>query len=227
MINGTDTTWNTFTPDQTYGCATNHSTALLKGPILSTSTIALVKEQQPSFLDSTGDTVSLHFTTGSNSYTYSIEKTRWLIVGLSIASDAPYAAWYFYADSAGLPALELVAIEGDTTLATGGGVRFKNIRINQTISTRPRNYARNAPLSLLNISEKKVVFHFAPHGYGPYRLSVLDMRGRNVFTTKLTTQDGKIVLQRNINNTGRFAPGAYLLQLQSGGDHRHAAFVWP
>ncbi|MBD3239167.1 MAG: hypothetical protein GF331_01170 [Chitinivibrionales bacterium] len=67
--------------------------------------------------------------TTSNTYTYTIDKTRWLQTELLITGITNYHAAFAYDEFQGMPVLRVVGLYGDTT-ADRGGVEFDNVMIN-------------------------------------------------------------------------------------------------
>jgi len=180
----------------------------LNNPILSPKTIETIEQQSPQLEGADGDTMRLVFTAAGDTYTYFIEKARWLIVRLDIVGVTLYNASYYYSDSAGIPALTMVAIANDVYLRSGG-IRFRNVRVNGALSARRIPNRTRPPVFTVDTGREKVELVLGTSS-GPGReLVIRDALGRPVFRGLVSESDHRYVWRPN-----GVASGAYMVEIR-------------
>lgn len=108
---------------------------ILVSPILSSSSLDFWEQAEVSVIDERGDTVVIEARTGTSTFTYTIDTTRWVIAGLMTSGDLYYNATYDWAAEGEIHYLTDVYVGGDTTFVSGG-LDFSNIRLNDDVGVR-------------------------------------------------------------------------------------------
>jgi hypothetical protein len=162
----------------------------LREPVLSSAGIKAWKDKGAVVTRDTLDTCVVSYATATDSsWTYKIDKTRWLITGLLVHQNSPdsnvFNGLFFYRDSGGIQVLEKIALMQDSTMRHGGYV-FSNIKINEPL---PDSMFKNAVIRSRTVVEKgkfgiivnpsSVVFEF-PREAGIVHAAVYDAAGRLV-----------------------------------------------
>jgi hypothetical protein len=222
-----DTTWTTYSTAQTGGCGTNFSTSLLVNPVFSPNTMHNIAEQNPQLRQDDRDTVILTFTSGNNTYSYFVEKQRWLIVSLDIVDnimgDTTYSAGYYYADSGDIPVLQTIAMKNDTTLGQGG-VRFKSIRLNLPLYAARRRVLSRKDVSF-EVLPGRVIVSGDAFRRGGSVLAVRDGLGRLLFSRKLSRDERRVVWDGRSVSGEAVAAGTYVMELSVDGVKRFYPFA--
>jgi hypothetical protein len=157
-------------------------------PVLSSNPIKAWKDKGAVVTRDTLDTCVVSYTTTDSSWTYKIDKSRWLVSELVVHSytldSNVFSGTFIYRDSGGIPVLEKIGLLRDTTMRHGGYV-FTNIKINEGLPDsmfsaviRSRNVVEKGKFGIV-VNPSSVVFEF-PREAGIIRAGVYDAAGREV-----------------------------------------------
>jgi hypothetical protein len=171
--------------------------SVLREPVLSAAAIGGWKDKGAVVTRDTLDTcVVAYGTSADSSWTYKIDKTRWLITGLTVHQVSPdsnvFNGLFFYRDSSDIPVLEKIALMKDTSMQHGGYV-FSNIKINQPLPDsmftigviHVRCVIEKGKLGII-VNSSSVLFEF-PREAGIMHAAVYDAAGRKI---KMLSVDG-------------------------------------
>ncbi|MBD3390675.1 MAG: hypothetical protein GF418_01485 [Chitinivibrionales bacterium] len=199
--------------------------SLLINPILSASTMEKIASYEPDLLQADNDTVVLSFTILTTTYSYYIEKERWLVVGLEITGGTVYDASYFYGDSAGIPALEMVAMNNDTSLANGG-LRFKNIILNQPLFAQQRAAPRRPRYLALASVHGRIIVSGDILAQPGTMVSIWDPSGRRIFARTHQAGLHQFIWDGTGMNGQKTAAGTYIFSVNTNGSRYARSFVF-
>jgi hypothetical protein len=164
--------------------------SILREPVLSSTAIKAWKDKSAVVTRDTLDTCVVSFATATDSsWTYKIDKARWLVSELVVHSNPldsnVFDGTFFYRDSGGIPVLEKIALMKDSTMGHGGYV-FSNIKINEGLPDsmfiigviHARSFVEKGKFGIA-VSPSSVVFEF-PRDAGIISARVYDAAGREV-----------------------------------------------
>lgn len=185
--------------------------SILNQPVLSSKTMDDIGELNPELSQAEQDTFQLSFTGGDRTYTHWIEKERWVVV--RIQHSGGFDANYYYEDFNGIPALCMMALQGDTLLTDGGGgYRFSNIRINGL--TGIKQTVQSSSRSVLNIRyDGPTITVFTPlHWSKSGAVSIFSSDGRMLYSRKI---NGRHIILNTKDFRHVPAQGYYILSWES------------
>jgi hypothetical protein len=154
--------------------------------VLSSNPIKAWKGKGAVVLRDTLDTCVVSYATADSSWTYKIDKSRWLVSELVVHSNPldsnVFSGTFIYRDSGGIPVLEKIGLLRDTTMRHGGYV-FSNIKINEPLPDSmfsavilSRAAVEKGQFGII-VNPSFVVFDF-PKEAGIMRVAVYNATGR-------------------------------------------------
>jgi hypothetical protein len=160
----------------------------LTDPALSSNPIKAWKDKGAAVSRDTLDTCVVSYATTDSSWTYKIDKSRWLVSELVVHSNLldsnVFSGTFIYRDSGGVPVLEKIGLLRDTTMRHGGYV-FSNFKINEGLPDsmfsavlRSRTVVEKGKFGIM-VNPSSVVFDF-PRDAGIIRIGVFDAAGREI-----------------------------------------------
>ncbi|MBD3316724.1 MAG: hypothetical protein GF344_13125 [Chitinivibrionales bacterium] len=105
------------------------STSVITKPILSSNSLQFWDEMNVSVTSVGGNTVEIRVQDATQSYTYTVDTTRWVFTAREVVVGNIYYATYEWAFDGETPFLTAVYVDGDLSLESGG-LEFSNIRLN-------------------------------------------------------------------------------------------------
>jgi hypothetical protein len=133
---GLDTsTVYSYSASNASSCSQQIVVGVLSEPWLSSAPIKRWTDSTASIMHDSAGVVVVNYFDGFNTFIYSIDITRWVVIALRKNS---ISMTYLYADTNGFYVLRKAAFNGDTTLSVGG-VEF----VNSYINGQPMLGARN------------------------------------------------------------------------------------
>ena len=174
---------------------------MLTDPVLSSNPIKAWKDKGAVVLRDTLDTCVVSYATTDSSWTYKIDKSRWIVSELVVHSNLldsnVFSGTFIYRDSGGIPVLEKIGLLRDTTMRHGGYV-FSNIKINEGLPDSmfsavkySRNVVEKGKLGII-VNPSSIVFEF-PKDAEIIRAGVYDAAGREVQKITVDGNSGKCV----------------------------------
>lgn len=130
----TGTYWVTYS--KLYPCGVALAISTLNAPVLAPTTYQMWRQFTTTVTEDTGRMFRASFYDGTNTYTYGVDRDRWLPVRLTILGLVSYTATYVWDPNPDLPVLRKIALKYDTTMSWGGIV-FTTTTINGSDGVRP------------------------------------------------------------------------------------------
>lgn len=199
------TTQYTYSASTASSCSQQIVVGVLSEPWLSSAPIRRWTDSTASITYDSAGVVVVNYFDGVNTFIYSIDKTRWVVIALRKNS---IFMSYLYADTNGFYVLRKAAFNGDTTLAVGG-VEFVNSYINgqPMLSARNPQWFRGmlgVRLQMANMRQDAAIFDLNGR--------IVMMRARaNPSTGSLIPESrapnsGLYIMRRKSENSGSAAP---------------------
>ncbi|MFW6254833.1 MAG: fibrobacter succinogenes major paralogous domain-containing protein [Chitinivibrionales bacterium] len=173
---------DTFTTFDQRGCESIlDAYSVLVNPVLSVVPVHRMESLGITLQNADRDTFSLRLEVDNIVYDYYIERKRWLIVSIVCTGGQSFNADYYYEKIENdIPVLTMIAMQGDTSL-NSGGYRFSNIRINGILPIEDR--WRYSQISMHDrLQWNGGALYVDLEGFEPRKktMSITNMRGQSV-----------------------------------------------